>query len=178
MQYTVRRQHSGHTLLELMVALAAAAILLAIAVPSFSSMLKRNRVMTQQDTLYTTLMLARSEAIKRAQSVSICASADGENCLGNSQWQQGYLVYKNTDGTGLFNANTDEIIRIVDGLNGGNTLKYGTSSYLTFNDRGNAPGHNGTFSLCDQSNDENYARIIAISITGRPRRSSGDNSTC
>lgn len=67
----------GFSLIELMVAVAILAILLALAVPSFQDMIQRNRVRTAAADLTDALNLTRSEAIKRGSSTRLCI--DGDN---------------------------------------------------------------------------------------------------
>ena len=46
----------------------------------------------------TALFLARSEAIKRAQIVSMCRSSDGSSCeLDAADWSVGWIVFVNSD---------------------------------------------------------------------------------
>ncbi len=71
------RHLRGFSLIELMVAVAILAILLALAVPSFQDMIQRNRVRTAAADLTDSLNLARSEAIKRGSSTRLCI--DGDN---------------------------------------------------------------------------------------------------
>jgi type IV fimbrial biogenesis protein FimT len=67
----------GFTLVELMVALAVAAILLGIAVPSFRDMLERNRVAAQSNDLLGGLQATRSEAIRKNATHRFCNSNAG-----------------------------------------------------------------------------------------------------
>lgn len=64
----------GFTLIELMTVLAIAGILLGLAVPSFRSFMASQRVKATSYELSATLLLARSEAIKRNVNVTIAPS--------------------------------------------------------------------------------------------------------
>ena len=84
----------GFTLIELMVTVAVLAIILSIAIPSFSGILLSNRISTTANELRTTMQVARSEAVKRKKPVVVCrASADFEKCeTGKSDWSVGWLM--------------------------------------------------------------------------------------
>lgn len=66
----------GFTLIELMITIAIAAILMALAAPSFTRAIQDNRVTTQANDLLTSIAVARSEAIKRGQNVSMTPTAN------------------------------------------------------------------------------------------------------
>jgi type IV fimbrial biogenesis protein FimT len=68
------RSYSGFTLVELVIALSIAAILAAIAVPSFQETIASQRVRAAASALYGSLIYARSEAIKRNWPVSLIAT--------------------------------------------------------------------------------------------------------
>ena len=63
MDTALKRSTSGFTLIELMVTLAVAAILLAIAIPSFNSLLVSSRLTTAANDFVNALAIARSSAI-------------------------------------------------------------------------------------------------------------------
>lgn len=95
-------QARGFTLIELMVAIAVAAIVLAIGLPSFQSSLRSNRVATTTNELLTSLALARSEAIRSTRSGSVCPSADGATC--GTDWTKGWLVFADRNSNGTLDA--------------------------------------------------------------------------
>lgn len=80
----------GFTLVELMIALAVFAALLTIVLPSYSDMTLGSKLRSQANDLVAGAVLARSEAIKRNQPVSLCASSNGTSCTGT--WSQGWIV--------------------------------------------------------------------------------------
>ena len=79
---------SGFTLVELMVTLAVAAILMALAVPSFTSVINGNRLTSTANELVSSLQLARSEALRRNTQVRVCRSLNGTSCAGTGQWDR------------------------------------------------------------------------------------------
>jgi type IV fimbrial biogenesis protein FimT len=87
----------GFTLIELMVTLALAVILLALAVPSFRNTVQNNRATTTANELLTALSTARSEAIKRNETISLCSSANGTSCASSTNWATGWIML---DGSG------------------------------------------------------------------------------
>lgn len=68
---TPTRAVTGFTLIELMVAIAILAILLALAVPSVQEMIKNNRVTAQHNELVALLNYAKSEAVRRNESIEV-----------------------------------------------------------------------------------------------------------
>lgn len=85
------RSNSGFTLIELMVTLVVAAIALTIAVPSFQTQILNNRSIALGEDFASAINFTRSEAVKRAGRVSLCASDDGETCTG--EWRDGFIAF-------------------------------------------------------------------------------------
>ena len=64
----------GFTLIETLVVVAIAAVLAALAAPSFTPIVERWRIRSATESLQSALYLARSEAIKRGGSIAIDAT--------------------------------------------------------------------------------------------------------
>lgn len=78
------RQTSGFTLTELLVVLTIMGVLLAIAVPSFRTVIENQRIRAASSDLYASLAFARSEAIKRNVNVTLAPIA--------GDWTNGWRV--------------------------------------------------------------------------------------
>lgn len=94
-----RKEHSyltraaGFTLVELLITVVVLAALVALAAPSMTTLLLNNRSETLAEELATALQIARSEAVKRGERVSLCAAnADLTTCGGN--WTNGWLMVR------------------------------------------------------------------------------------
>ncbi len=74
------KTNAGFTLIDLIVALVVAGVLSTVAVPSMRNFIQDARITTDTNELVLSLGLARSEAIERYTTVSLCASDDGIDC--------------------------------------------------------------------------------------------------
>jgi type IV fimbrial biogenesis protein FimT len=77
---------SGFTLVELMIVLSILAVLTAAALPSYNDFVRNQRVKTASFELFSSLVLARSEALTRNSTVTIAATS------GTANWAAGWEV--------------------------------------------------------------------------------------
>jgi len=105
---TKPRRQSGFTLTELMITLAIMAILLALAIPSFESLIASSRISTTTNDFHAALSQARSEAIRRGQRVTVCISANGVQCANAGGWEQGWISFVDVTRAGI-TANVDPL---------------------------------------------------------------------
>lgn len=157
-------RYRGFTLIELIITVAIAAIVLAVGVPSFQTMMRNNRAATYTNEFMSALNFARSEAIKRGLSVTLCPSADSATCAGVN-WEVGWITFVDVNNDGVVDAG-DTILRLHDRL-GGNTTLQGARTRISYGNTGaTAQTDTLVFSLCDSNNQQNN---IMISNTGRAR---------
>ena len=179
------KNYRGFTLIELMMTLVIAGILLTVAVPSFSEMIKNSRLTTEINELVTILNYGRTEAIKRGVDVTVCKSNTGTSCAGN--WEDGWVAFVDLNDDGAIDTG-ETILRIHGALSTGNTLAF-PRNRISYSAQGFAVGFTGTFVLCDDRGAPE-AKGEVISNTGRARKAvdsdtdgtvedgSGNNVTC
>ena len=155
----MNRKQTGFTLVELLVTLMIVGLLVTMAVPNFRDFVLNNRLTAQANDFISALNLARSEAVKRGQSVTVCSSNDQATCTGTA-WNTGWIVMVTSD---------NSILRVYDALSGSSTLinasgnlsiQYDSNGFLN-------SGATNTFNLCDDRTGE-AGRQIVVTGTGRP----------
>ncbi|MCC6715663.1 MAG: GspH/FimT family pseudopilin, partial [Gammaproteobacteria bacterium] len=106
-----RIEFRGYTLLELLATVTVLGVLLGVGVPNLFSLIEQNRLTTDANNLVVSLNYARSEAIRRNSMVSVCPSADGDDCNSDS-WTAGGIVF--TDGGTLGTVDgTDTVLKVI-----------------------------------------------------------------
>lgn len=174
---------SGFTLIELIVVITVFGIMTSMAAPSFMTMIRDNRTITQTNDLVGSLQLARSEAARRGVQVTIRSNSGT-----TSNWDQGWRVFTDWDGDGVFDGGADanlcEIeedceLRIQAALPNNMTLRTGNNytTWLAYLPSGlpvsPGVGEGDIFRVCPSSADPARARSVVINITGRPNTQGG-----
>ena len=88
-----RSYAAGFTLVELLLALAVGALLVAFALPSYARFLAEQQLLNEARRLSDALMWARSEAIRRNAHVVICAA-----CGRTGHWHDGWTMFVDENG--------------------------------------------------------------------------------
>ena len=106
-----------------MAVLVVASILAVLAAPSLNGFIANQRISNQVNELLGDLNFARSEAIKRAVTITVCKSADPDSaaptCNANAgdPWRSGRIVFVDSTNIGTRDAN-EQILRVRQELDG------------------------------------------------------------
>lgn len=157
----------GFTLVELMVAMVVAVVLLGVGMPSFVEFIRNNQTVSETNKLTRDLNYARSEAINRGRSITICRSNTGAGCT-NTNWEAGWIVFLDLNGNGVVNGANDTILQVNDGLDANFTLRAANNS-LTYAPDGTINGINiDVFRVCRPGTvDMALQRGVEVRGTGR-----------
>jgi len=147
---------AGFTMIEMMVTVGIAAILASIAIPSFIDFVRLGRLRSQTSDFVASLSFARSEAIRRGNLVTVCASGGSTTqCSSTANWSQGWIVFSDVQdgrvgsgGGSIGNIDTgtpaDEVLRTMDALKYTSVSATNVSSWISFRPDGSAISNNGS----------------------------------
>ena len=116
-----------------------AAILMAIAIPSYRYVTNANRIAAEVNGLLGDMQYARGEAIKEGQTVTVCVSSDGATCNGATTWQNGWIVFSDLNGDQTVDVG-DTVLRVQSTFTSTDTFVANNVAAVTFNREGFAAG--------------------------------------
>ena len=141
----------GFTLIELLVTVSIVAILVTLALPPMRNLIQTQHVKTGASDLQTSLLFARSEALKRAADVEVVPVAD--------DWKSGWNVQL-ADGT---------VLRAQSALNGQlASMAVAAGTKLTYRSDGRVGAAPADVTLRIALNPNVTARCVVVDLSGRP----------
>ncbi|WP_444918933.1 GspH/FimT family pseudopilin [Microbulbifer sp. JMSA003] len=152
----------GLTLIELLISVTLLGIVLAIGIPSFSSLIDSNRLTTTTNDWISTLQYARSEAVRSREQVNVTAISDD---IGN-----GFTVWLDSNGNSKFDSGEELRVLAVEFPDMGITAKEGDAAVTKLNFSFNAVGEASigdalTLSICD-AREGNFGRQVELFVSG------------
>jgi type IV fimbrial biogenesis protein FimT len=150
---TLRPTH-GFTLIELAVALALAAVLIALALPTYGEWIATTEIMNEAQHLANSMNRARAEAINSNSRVNLCQSAGGRQCVPAGSWADGWILFIDANNDGQVDGN-EKILWIEEPAAPGITMAANAplNHYVSYTSLGHARLRSGalqmgTFTVC------------------------------
>jgi type IV fimbrial biogenesis protein FimT len=177
-------REAGVTLIEMMVAIAVMGVLLALAAPSFTETIRKNRIESAAQGFLNALNFARTEAIRRGVAVTVRKSG--------TQWENGYLAFVDANKNGVQDS-SEETLRSWQALPSGYTLRTNANNFANFvryNARGEVDNNSvgGYFIVCYGSQTKGAKAVVITRMrpvmaadtnnNGIPESDSGDIGSC
>jgi type IV fimbrial biogenesis protein FimT len=158
----------GMTVVELLIIVAALAVVILLAVPGSSMLVEHYRLKSASSNLVEGLNLARGEALRRGSTVRVCPSTNGRFCRSDGDWAQGWLVYSDGNGDGV--VQDIELIQAFEGPNVNVRImpQGAADASIAFTVAGLVPANgadSGEFVLC-HAGSEREARTILVDAEG------------
>lgn len=167
-----RLERAGFSLIELLVALAVVAIVLAWGSPSLRNSSLDARRAAAVNAFMHTLYSARSESLLHVQFVSVCPSPDQKQCSASrADWASGWISFVNRDHDVPARVDPGEKVLTRHGAVPGVHILANRESLVFRHD--SFSGTTASFFFCDERGGA-YARAVIVSQTGRPRLSESD----
>ena len=129
----MKNRSAGFTLIELIVTIAIAAVLAALAAPSFIQYQRNSELTSLTNSLLAAVNAAKGEAMKTGRNAFVIPRGSG--------WNSGWIVYVDMNRDNSYTEGTDITVQTQDALKGyfsitGNSIAAGASPYVKFDNSG------------------------------------------
>ncbi len=164
------RRAGGFSLIELLVVLSIAVILLGIGVPNMQQYIVSTRLATAANEFFTALNVARSEAVRRGQQVTVITNGTA----GSRDWTTGWTMFVDTNANGTLDAG-EEVLRVGAALDAPMTVM-GSANFgtvIAFDSTGRLTSGGGSFVICHGTalvvDGIPRSRAVVVNTAGRVR---------
>ena len=156
------------SLIELLIAMATAAVLAGMAYPAFDDLIARVHATSRVNDLVGIIRFARHAAINGGRWVTLCP-ADDEVCSNAAEWQGGIMVFEDRNRDGA-RQSAEPVLGYLAAFDEGERLRWRSfrrRNFLTFRSEGYTNWQNGSFHYCPASGDPRYGKVLIVNIQGR-----------
>jgi type IV fimbrial biogenesis protein FimT len=176
-------EQRGFTLLEALLVLLVLGVLLALAVPGMTDLQARYRLQAEAGAFRNSLVLARTEALRRQQRVTLCARAsDAPRCDSQGAWQNGWWVFADDNDNAALDAGEAVIethAPLTSGVHVG--AKATVKGYFSYGAEGRSETLNdafiaGTWRFCRVDSPGGWQ--VVVNAMGKPRVEAYEAQVC
>ena len=178
--------HGGFTLLEALVVLAVLGVLLGLAVPVLQGLRERQQLQAEAEDFWSSLMLARAQALLAQQHVTVCAVSAAGVCQatagGPAGWHGGWQVFVDANRNGQREGDERLLqqrsgsparVRITGNSTVSRTIGYGADGR---SESLSGAFQAGTVTVCAAGQSAGWQ--VVINALGRPRLEKTETPNC
>lgn len=106
-----KRNQNGFTLYELLITMLIVGVVLTVGIPNLSDFTRNSRISGTTNDLHGSFLVARSEAARAKQNVTICASADpmgADPLCDGTTFDEGWIIFVDLDTDNVRDTGTEE----------------------------------------------------------------------
>ncbi len=171
----------GFTLIELLVVVSLISIMLAIAVPSFTSFISRYRATAAINDLLQGVTLTRAEALKRGRRVVLLPNDAAHNPTAAGSWINGWTIFVDLNNNQTLESSDTLIFKhpelptsIAITPPATSSTPFGNANYVSFDGTGYPRKVDGTqlkggIVVTDHTGSTTNLRTLCLALYGRPR---------
>lgn len=159
---------AGLTLLELCITVTISVVVVSAVTASLSTLVARNESFSTINQLYHAFQTARSEAIKRGQTVTLCPLNSNQSC--SNSWDSTISIFPDPDNSRSRSENEPVLRQVTIDTSGSIRVAPRNRRYFQFNGLGGTRGSMGNITYCpkDPSNKKLIRQLI-LNLAGRLR---------
>jgi type IV fimbrial biogenesis protein FimT len=173
----------------LLVVMTIGAILMALAIPSFSQLIQSSTVSTTANILLADLRYARSEAVRRGGGVTLCRSdapeavhpvcSSANSGADGRGWADGWIVFQDWNGNGAQD-DGEPLLRVQSALSQMDAITEAgdSATAFRFTATGRASNTNAMLHIGGSRFAIDAQRLVCVNVGGRARLASATAVDC